>query len=694
VSESPDERALRRLQALAAGDPDAVPAELPDLGPRYEVVRELGRGGMGVVYEVLDRQLGRRCALKMLGAGADPEQRARFVREAAAAARLQHPHIAAVHDATPEHITMQLVAGGPIGCAPAVAARDAVALARDAALAVQHAHEQGIVHRDLKPSNLLVEYGHVYVVDFGLAKRIDAASSLSLAGAVVGTPAFMPPEQALGRTHEVDARSDVYALGATLHWCLTGALPFPATELPALLRAVVEQEPPRTGVDRDLDLVVAKCLAKEPGRRYASARELADDLGRWLANEPVCARAPSFSYRWKKRLQRQRALWRAAGVTALVAVAATALVFVPRILRESAARAAASEATALADHVATVLQDAELSARLGDHDSAQRRLDAGIARVRAFLAAHEVPRVHHLLARLLQAHSRTDEALAELDLAIAGDDTLADARFARGLLLAARGQPTVAERELAIADLGVGVRDLSIVRDVDRLFGKAELLRLQGEPRRAMELLREVLEYDPQYVEARLSLAAAARALGDDALSLYYAASAVDLQQGYGPFYEPRERRTLPTTMLDLRGALVDCSDELRAANDNALALAHRGLVHLRRALRLAAEGDDQGALEAVHAAIADHRTVVTLHDNVAGAHNNFAVCWLVAEQLQHAPHSPAAAAARAEARAELAAAQRSGRDLAEVRANVEELARREAAAATATTTRSDDTPR
>ncbi|MFY9345596.1 MAG: serine/threonine-protein kinase, partial [Planctomycetota bacterium] len=280
-----DDRALQRLLAMAAAAED--PPARPDLGPRYEIVRELGRGGMGVVYEVNDRQLGRRCALKTRGAGADPELGGRLAREAAAAARLHHPHIAAVHDATPDFITMQLVAGGPIGSVPALDRRLAVELVRDAAQALQHAHEQGIVHRDVKPSNLLVEGSHVFVVDFGLAKTIDAANAHSLSGVVAGTPAFMAPEQALGHADRVDARSDVYGLGATLYCCLHGVPPFQAPDLPALLRAVVDDEPrPATG-DRDLDLVLATCLAKEPEHRYATARELADDLERWLRDEPV-----------------------------------------------------------------------------------------------------------------------------------------------------------------------------------------------------------------------------------------------------------------------------------------------------------------------------------------------------------------------------------------------------------------------
>jgi len=175
VSAPLSDRALERLLDMAADEPAPLPA-------RYRIVRELGRGGMGVVYEAEDLQLRRRCAIKRIAAGALASEsvQKRFVREALAASRLNHPHIAAVYDATPEYLSMQLVAGGPIDAGPRER-RKFVAMVRDAARAVHHAHEQGIVHRDLKPSNLLVEGEHVFVVDFGLAKELgDTSQSLAI----------------------------------------------------------------------------------------------------------------------------------------------------------------------------------------------------------------------------------------------------------------------------------------------------------------------------------------------------------------------------------------------------------------------------------------------------------------------------------------------------------------------------------
>jgi tetratricopeptide (TPR) repeat protein len=498
------------------------------------------------------------------------------------------------------------------------------------------------VHRDLKPSNLLVDGEHVFVVDFGLAKAIDSGASLSIEGAVLGTPAFMPPEQALGRAN--DARSDVYGLGATLYHCLAGTPPFAAPDLPALLRAVVDEEPPRLAADRDLDLVVQKCLEKDPERRYATAAELADDLDRWLRDEPVVARAPSWSYRLRKRLRRQRTLWRAAGVAALL----TALVLVPIALRESAARTAAGEAVALADHVAAVLEDAEVHTRFGDSESAQQVLEGGITRTREFLSRHEVPRARYLLARLLRARWRTADALAELEITLAGDPDLLDARFERGLLLASLRDPSQEQLAAAVADLEAGTAspESSVLTTVDRLFGRAELLRLRGETEQAMELLAEVLEYEPTHVQARVSLSLAAIALGNDDLARYYSASAFDLHQGYGPQYVARERQSLPTNVYRLEGALVDFAPDLRSSPDNALALAHRSLVRLRRALRLAGEDRPSEAMTSLWGAIDDGRYVVRLHEEIAGAHVNLAVCQLVADRLLAASGDGAAAAA------------------------------------------------
>lgn len=680
VSDPLSERAARRLLAMAAeGDP---PPPRPVVPERYEIGREIGRGGMGVVYEAFDRQLGRPVALKTMsaGPGADDEVRRRFAREAQAAARLRHPHIAVVHDATPDYIAMQLIRGGPIACVRGADPRPVVGLLRDAARALQHAHEQGIVHRDVKPSNLLVEDGHVFVVDFGLSKRLDGAASVSLGGAVLGTPAFMPPEQALGHGERVSARSDVYGLGATLFACLRGAPPFAAPDLPGLLRAVVDDEPPVLGVDPDLDVVVATALAKDPERRYATAGAFADDLDRWLAHEPVSARPPSLGYRLRKRLQRHRAVVRAVAIAAAGAIGVTALVLVPIAWRESVARAAASEAVALSGHVATVLQDAELFTRLGDTASAQQLLDHGITRVDEFLRRHDVARVRFLASRLLLARGRGDAALAELERVLAAEPEFADARFVRGLCLAAKASPTPEQFATAIADLGVAPGEGSVIRDVDRLFGRAERARLAGDAQQAQELLHEVLEYDGLHVPARLSLVRTALQLGRPDEARYWSASAIDLQVGYAPFYLARERKALPTSLLGLEGLLVDFSAGVPVGADMAVARAHRGVVNLRRALRLDGEGRRGPAIEAAVAAVTDLDAALVVQPDVPGALVDRAVCWLVVDALRSANgEGTAAIAARAAASADLERAVARAPELAEAHGNLGLLALREA---------------
>jgi tetratricopeptide (TPR) repeat protein len=305
-----------------------------------------------------------------------------------------------------------------------------------------------------------------------------------------------------------------------------------------------------------------------------------------------------------------------------------------------------------------VLQEAELFRRLGDSDSAEDELDAGIDHAREFLGRHKVPRARYLLGRLLRAREMPDEALVELDRALESEPDFAEARFERGLLLAARNELGASERATAIADLGAAVGARSVLRDIDLLFGMAELAKLRGEHQQAMELLKEVLAYDTMYVPARVALAKAARALGQSDLAVYYSASALNVQQGFGPIFQARERTRLPTSILGLEGALVDYSDAVRDTHDHAPALAWRGLSRLRRALRLEREGSLDEALDAALGSVDDHDITVKLHGNVAGALNNRAVCSMVVDRLQaKAGDTAAAAEARAKAGADAAAA-------------------------------------
>jgi WD40 repeat protein len=304
--------------------------------PGYEVLCELGRGGMGVVYKARQIEAGRLVALKMVLAGAQarPADLARFRAEAEAIARLQHPNIVQVfevgHHGGLPFFSLEFCAGGSLKRRLAVTPlppREAAALVEQLARAMHAAHQKGVVHRDLKPANVLLgEGGTPKVTDFGVAKRLGDAG-LTLTGTVVGTPSYMAPEQARGRGEEVGPAADVYALGVMLYECLTGRPPFQAATTLETMRQVCTQEPvpPRSlnpPVPRDLDTVCLKCLRKDPARRYASALDLAEDLRRWQNGEPIEARPVGLPERAVKWALRRPA---AASLVAVSALAVAAL---------------------------------------------------------------------------------------------------------------------------------------------------------------------------------------------------------------------------------------------------------------------------------------------------------------------------------------------------------------------------------
>jgi eukaryotic-like serine/threonine-protein kinase len=285
----------------------------------YELLEELGRGGMGVVCKARQLSLNRLVAVKMILAGvlATEADVQRFHAEAEAAAGLDHPGIVPVFEVGQysgyHYFSMGYVEGQSLSRRIAespLPPREAARIMAQVAEAVEYAHSKGVIHRDLKPANVLLDpTSQARVTDFGLAKRLDQESSLSISGTLVGTPSYMPPEQASGQVKRVDIRSDVYSLGATLYAMLSGRPPFQADNWSDTCLQVVHQEPipPRQlnpKLPRDLETVCLKCLEKDPRRRYASARELADELGRYLRGEPIHARPigrPERLWRWCRR---------------------------------------------------------------------------------------------------------------------------------------------------------------------------------------------------------------------------------------------------------------------------------------------------------------------------------------------------------------------------------------------------------
>ncbi len=413
---------LMRLATFVREEADACKAPAPtrSIG-RYELEEEIARGGMGVVYRARQAGLNRTVAVKLLlgGVFADPRFLARFRREAEAAASLSHPNIVAIHEVGVQdgqpYFSMELIEGGSL----AEAIRDRPPTARQAAQwiqttaeAVHYAHEHGVLHRDLKPSNVLVDsLGAPHVTDFGLAKRLetrpasDACSThddgrtaptphddLTLTGQVLGSPNYMPPEQADPKRGPTTAASDVYSLGAILYHLLTGRAPFMAETVAQTLHLVSEGHlvSPRLlnpGLSRDLETICLKCLEAEPHRRYATARELAAELGRFLRGEMIHARplgSPGRLVRWCRRKPALTSAI-AAGLLLLALVLVGLPIVTYRIeharRQEAALRARAESAerqtearlyTALLEQARATVRSGEMGHRIGTLNAVRR----------------------------------------------------------------------------------------------------------------------------------------------------------------------------------------------------------------------------------------------------------------------------------------------------------------------------------
>jgi serine/threonine protein kinase/Flp pilus assembly protein TadD len=371
---------LEELAAPLRATTDSSARSLPAAFGKYELLEEMGRGGMGVVYKARQRGLDRIVALKMIQAGkiASADDRRRFQIEANAAASLNHPHIVAIHEVgeidRQPYFTMDWLRGGSLATctdqdsptwtnqeskpdvrraihprsSPSVSREGPPRLVAKIARAIHHAHQHGVLHRDLKPSNILLDTnGEPRVADFGLAKRMAQPGTPTLGdftetGELLGTPHYMAPELIAGHRKDISVAADVYGLGGIFYFLLTGRPPLEGTDAFDTMQQVREREPvpPHVhtpGVDRDLETICLKCLQKEPRQRYESALELAEDVERWLAGEPILSRPVGSLERFWRWCRRKPAL-AAAAAGSVAAVIALAVMFVLTWLGWSDAR--------------------------------------------------------------------------------------------------------------------------------------------------------------------------------------------------------------------------------------------------------------------------------------------------------------------------------------------------------------------
>jgi tetratricopeptide (TPR) repeat protein len=595
---------------------------------KYVRVHLLGVGGMGEVWKAWDRELRRWVALKFLK-HSDPKDEARFRAEAQAAAGLQHPNICAVHEVGRHEgrpfIALQYVEGTTL---QAVRRGDRMALVRifrDVALAVQRAHEAGIVHRDLKPANVMVDgRGGVVVMDFGLAKSTAVDSSVSVSGSVVGTPAYMSPEQALG-SKDVDGRADVYSLGATMYEVLGGEPVFAGSGVYDLLIRIANEEPKPLRkkwpqFDAELETIVMKCLEKDRQRRYATAAELAEDLRRWLDREPILAHPPSFLYKFRKRLAKHKAL---TGLVVLGVVGAVAAaVIIPRYReaqRDSDESRAnydkeyrrATETERAREAAAEFLESGrrllgQIERRLGERDfgPAERRALAEHAAAQFRLALEKyalLPEARVALARLAELLGDRKAALAELERAVQESPQFAAAYLDRVRLLLQDYEELRRSPSGGVRDEGPEARQLR-----DRV--EADLKAAARHSRQPAELLyaRALLAYGSgDFAAAEKSLAeylfdvpadSQAHAWRGQALARLGRFKEADDELGASLRYDARapgplkSRAAVRLRLGDLDSARKDLDDVIALEPTSAFSFIQRGVLR-------EAQADAKGAL-------------------------------------------------------------------------------------------------
>ncbi len=430
---------------------------------RYQLLSELGRGGMGVVLKAWDTQLKRIVALKKILAAGDESQIQieRFMREARLAAKLRHPHIVGVLDVGvlegQHYFTSEFIEGTSLFqlLKDATPQRQKVGWIRSIADALAYAHAQGVVHRDVKPENILIDAkGRPFITDFGLAKQVQVGDSwaqdvpsLTVSGALLGTPAYLSPEQASGRIEQITAASDQFALGVVLYQLLTQKLPFDEVGLRDQLNAVITKDPlapssANPSVHRDLDAIVLKSIEKDPKRRYADIGEMAADLGRWLDGEPIRARPASWLGRTWRKAKRNRAVTTLAAGLAVSTILGIGVVawfaVIPRMREAAALRDLAEARAARSQRAAGQLAEAREALDAGRLDRAVE-VALGVIRDGAPHAAQgedlPIGEAHVVLGQAARAKGEPSRALAEFYRAF--EASLGTSREAGSLVLVA-----------------------------------------------------------------------------------------------------------------------------------------------------------------------------------------------------------------------------------------------------------------
>ncbi len=420
---------LDRIRNVTTGSgtpPVAGPTsgQLPTIAG-YKLLEEVGRGGMGVVYKALQIATKRNVAVKVMLSGpfASPKAQRRFDREVQLAARLRHPRIVTVLESGQvasgqKYFAMDYVSGSPLDVYLAQAHRDRraiLALFIDICEAVDYAHNNDVIHRDIKPANVLIDVnGNPHIMDFGLAKDVDSrdkddtvSGDVSMPGQVLGTLRYLSPEQAAGTVEEVDVRTDVYALGVMLYEALTGVLPYDTSGRPSEVIRRIQEDPPvrpsglKSGIDSELETILLKALEKEQARRYASAREMGEDLRRYLAGEPILAKRASTLYLLRKAVRRHRAHLAVAAVALALGVGGLlgGFAWSQHVLERQRA-----EQVAVAR---SEVQRLQLGLEFGDTELSKEALYA-------FARHHDVPEATLVSARARWEDGLVDEAIEML----------------------------------------------------------------------------------------------------------------------------------------------------------------------------------------------------------------------------------------------------------------------------------------